>query len=803
MKKLGWFLIFISIATLSFASDLHKHTEALKSSNPKARQKAANTLGKYEYENSKEAIYALLDALQDPAVQKSAINALGWICHDKSVFDNMISEKFKKVILDHKDHYVKQKAIEIIERIGNDSMVPVLLDVIQNDKERYVTYAAADALANIADESVIPPLINMLKEQPALISKEDFSELVKDVDGLWKVLIEKGYIDQNGAIQRKAFVPFTFTGDKDILSLTGQKNALEISGLFIGTYNKIPNQTRQAAAAHALGKIGNKSAIPALTEVLERLAMYSSPGNPAKEAAIDALLVVEDKSSLFPKLIKALSDESSGIREKAVKALGDFGDQDRSILIKALENLLEDNDSLVRRVAAISLGRIGDYSALSILMLVLKEDRDFSVRESAAWALGKIGDEGAVQALIRANSEDSELEVREAAKKALKTIDSKEARKALAMLPETTEEKLEKAFQKFPEATSVFDYYKFLFDKDPFVRAAAASGIEKMRTSVYFGPRPDEKIMARLAEMATEDLSPIVKINASYAYFVWFIVAKEGTLGKIAKDVVGFLDSNDPYLRKHAFFLCDHLNSLANYHNNKELGNSFIEALVQKIKKTNDEEARKGAKYFLDAASYAWPGKKVLGAMVESDVPPYRLIIKSKAREYIPYLKQRLPNADEEESMKIKATLMALGEDIYEPDDFSLPNITVINFWRAIERGDIETAKRLLDPARLDEETMNEIINDHKEVLRHFDFYELGYSFDEEFPSSVAGISCDGKQGYGSKKFGMCVENAYSVGMGLPGDGVWYYLRPKEDGTWIIHEIKGKISKCLEKALRK
>jgi HEAT repeat protein len=82
-----------------------------------------------------------------------------------------------------------------------------------------------------------------------------------------------------------------------------------------------------------------------------------------------------------------------------------------------LQCRLEDEDSVIREAALGALGEIGDERAVEALVAVL-EDEDSDVRYAAMGALGKIGDARAVEPLV-ARLEDEDSDVREAALGAL------------------------------------------------------------------------------------------------------------------------------------------------------------------------------------------------------------------------------------------------------------------------------------------------------------------------------------------------------------------------------------------------
>ena len=104
----------------------------------------------------------------------------------------------------------------------------------------------------------------------------------------------------------------------------------------------------------------------------------------------------------IPRLIKALEDQDSFVRESATVALGKIG-SDAAIfgLIKALK----DQNYDVRRNASILLVNIGSDETITGLIKTL-EDQDYNVRHNVVVALGNIGSDGAISRLIKALSNE-------------------------------------------------------------------------------------------------------------------------------------------------------------------------------------------------------------------------------------------------------------------------------------------------------------------------------------------------------------------------------------------------------------
>lgn len=98
----------------------------------------------------------------------------------------------------------------------------------------------------------------------------------------------------------------------------------------------------------------------------------------------------------FTALVHALNDQSSGVRHRAVEALGRIGN-DKAI--SALLNALNDTSSKVRLSAALALGQLGSDKAVPVLLKALK-DRNRTVRSMAVEALKRMGHDNVSDALV-------------------------------------------------------------------------------------------------------------------------------------------------------------------------------------------------------------------------------------------------------------------------------------------------------------------------------------------------------------------------------------------------------------------
>lgn len=169
----------------------------------------------------------------------------------------------------------------------------------------------------------------------------------------------------------------------------------------------------RAAAATALGRIGDAVAAPALGEAL------NDPLPDVRYAAALALGRIPADGAAT-RLSRALrTDDSWWVRYAAVLALGRTK---KGFVVGALEEcLLREPKWQVRMLAVRSLQDVGGPRAAAAAAQALR-DRDSGVRTAAALALGRIGDDSHLEHLSAALRVESDLSARSAQSSAFRRI---------------------------------------------------------------------------------------------------------------------------------------------------------------------------------------------------------------------------------------------------------------------------------------------------------------------------------------------------------------------------------------------
>ena len=209
--------------------------ERLSSSSDEERREAVMRLGAM---HGAEASRAALAGLTDPSIMVRAIAA-------KAVLSLPVTESVPALLplLNDKNEFVRREAAYALGLTRSKAATSALVDRLLNDKEDGVRAAAAVALGQIADETSVVTLVTVLTGQAKRKGKQEKNEFVL-----------RAVATALGRTGSPAGVPAL------IAALMNEKLAGDVR--------------REAAAA--LGTIGDRSAVDALTRAANSSDPYLS-----------------------------------------------------------------------------------------------------------------------------------------------------------------------------------------------------------------------------------------------------------------------------------------------------------------------------------------------------------------------------------------------------------------------------------------------------------------------------------------------------------------------------------------------
>lgn len=299
-----------------------------------------------------EQIAALKD--EDWVVREDAALALGTLRDPRAVIPLV-------AVLRDEDRAVREAAIGALTTIGEPSVE--VLGACLSDPQLSVQEAASSILASIGDARVVAPLLKALGSADWIVRMHAAKAL--------------GRIKDATAVE--ALIPFLQDKVKAV----------------------------RAEATGALAAIG-AAAIPSLLQALKHEEWL------VRLHAIEALGKTKSPEAVEPLLFVLFNDRDTALREDAVRALGDIGDERA---VEFLFTVLKEPG--LRPLAVNALGRIGDRRAVPVLVEVARGacrpvesrpiagcgdrwDEEMVTKSAAVRALGTIRDESAIPTLVAA-----------------------------------------------------------------------------------------------------------------------------------------------------------------------------------------------------------------------------------------------------------------------------------------------------------------------------------------------------------------------------------------------------------------
>ncbi len=328
-------------------------------------------------------------------------------------------------------NYVQLAAIRALGELGKESAVDYLLSYIDNENVNpFIVKNAIISLGNIGSPKACKKLIKALfVERPGVSFYREASFSLFQIGKACKDDLINAFTDKDPEINKlteevpgkpKIFKAAIYA---KLAVILGDLRLTEASDLLRKklTY-KDPTGAFdltvlvQINSAEALGKIGDKRAVPLVSKMLK------VEDETVREKAATALTLIGDRSALGP-LFKYIGLGSVSMKKFAIDAITNIGDQReipkvkkligrekdekaKAFFEKAIQRLeaakeckkdikcwtgkLKDNRWRVREKAAYVLGHLGAKEAIDELLKLI-DDKNNKVRYAVYWALETLG----------------------------------------------------------------------------------------------------------------------------------------------------------------------------------------------------------------------------------------------------------------------------------------------------------------------------------------------------------------------------------------------------------------------------
>jgi HEAT repeat protein len=231
-------------------------------------------------------------------------------------------------------------------------------------------------------------------------------------------------------------------------------------------------------AAATLGGIEDKKAVEPLINSLK------DDDSCVRKEATDALGMIEDLRAVKP-LIEALNDKSDMVVEGAIQALSRIGD---TTATEPLLLLLDSKNPEIRKNAAYALGNIKDTKAIEPLINLLDKERDPGIRKAVASSLGKLNDPRVIKPLIKLLDKTNDPDTRKAIARALGGIKDPEVTEPLIKLLDDNERDTQwaavHALRKVGDVRALKPLKNFMKDKDERMKEHTEEAIAKIKKRI-------------------------------------------------------------------------------------------------------------------------------------------------------------------------------------------------------------------------------------------------------------------------------------------------------------------------------
>ncbi len=298
---------------------------------------------------------------------EKVVSPLSFMMAHKPVYRRVLVELYLRYVprlvsrARHGNDEVRKAARAELDRVGAHGLRP-LLEALRDEKDPAQQRIAVQVLGRLGNKGAAAPLVHMARQEPPKDQRR-IGTLAETIDREVKVeaLVAAGRLGDAGVLD-------------DVLPLMEHQ---EIA--------------MHEAATFTLGRSGDRRAVPALIKALD----YRRPS--VQVLACLGLAQIDDPRS-GPALVAALKDAGHTDSVRAACAYA-IGVRRYAAGVPALLAALEDNRGEAQRLAAWSLGQIGDGKALGPLIRAYFS-RAGSDADELVWAIGRASGAGLAPAQL-------------------------------------------------------------------------------------------------------------------------------------------------------------------------------------------------------------------------------------------------------------------------------------------------------------------------------------------------------------------------------------------------------------------
>ncbi len=467
----------------AIAAFLHSHNTA-------AKVRICESIASLALPDPAAAVLPLLDD-SNVDVKIAAIEALD---HFRS--NPRVIAALERVVDKDPSPDVKTAAVRVLVAAGKTKYEVFTYIAKLRDPNDAVVFKAVERLVASGNPAVAPALVEVLDHRAPEVRDAALHGLIALKNGAaLRLALTKEGVPEDARIEiAKALTGLDDRGDI-------------VAGL--GYLVRHAKPAIAARAAEALGKLGAREGIPALTDAVARpeekvaVAAAKALGALGATGALDALArasvdrrpaVARAATEAAVRMLSAQSQSSviaasrskdAVVRRLALMALASFADNGRNrAVVGVLRERLQDSDPAIRRAAVYALAHIQDRD-LARKLAALKNDPDAQIRAQVAFAQRWRTDADAVDVLMELLG-DAEADVKLQAAESLGKLGDHRALDRLLQFVDYGRADVRKAVleavvacAKPADRDRLLDIYlQKLYDSDPGVKLVAIRAVE-------------------------------------------------------------------------------------------------------------------------------------------------------------------------------------------------------------------------------------------------------------------------------------------------------------------------------------